>query len=106
MSATSPMTAFGGPQAICGFVFAADSGDAWGGWFIAAADAFTAGAEPRMPAGAYTGLGQTTDVFKVELFGLQVRSGLRRVVSRRAEWAIPPFPSRASDTGGHGRARQ
>jgi hypothetical protein len=65
------MAAAGRPNAIYRFDFAADSGDAWGGWFVAAADAFAAGAELRIPAGAYTVLGQTTDVFEVDLFGLQ-----------------------------------
>ncbi len=65
------MAAVGGSRAIYRFDFTADSGDAWGGWFVAAADAFTAGAELRMPAGAYTVLGQTTDVLEVDLFGLQ-----------------------------------
>jgi hypothetical protein len=64
------MAAAGGSRAIYGFAFAADSGDSWGGWFVAAAGAFAAGALLRAQAGAYTVLGQTADGLDVGIFGL------------------------------------
>lgn len=70
MSATSPMAAVGGPNAIYGFVFSADSGDSWGGLFVAATGAFTAGARLRGPAGTYTVLGPTTDGLDLGTVGL------------------------------------
>ena len=70
MSATSPLAAFGGPYAIYGFTFAADSGDSWGGWFVAAAGAFAADARVSGPAGTYTVLGPTTVSLDLITFGL------------------------------------
>jgi hypothetical protein len=71
MSATSPAAAAGGLNAIHTFVFDADSGDTWGGWFIGIAGAFVAGTRLQTPHGAYTVLAQTTEGFDVSLLGLQ-----------------------------------
>jgi hypothetical protein len=65
------MAAISGPNAIYSFVFATDSGDSWGGWFVAAAGSFTAGARLRTEGGAYTVLTQVADGFDGSLFGLQ-----------------------------------
>ena len=64
------MAAVGSPHAIHGFAFAGDSGDSWGGWFVAAAGAFAAGTRISAPAGTYTVLGQTTDGLDLGIFGL------------------------------------
>ena len=65
------MAAVGGSTAIYRFVFAADAGDSWGGWFVAAAGSFTAGARLRTEDGTYTVLTQVADGFDGSLFGLQ-----------------------------------